>query len=111
MTDAKLKTAAEMYFYILSCPGRLLPWFAFYSDLFQNKPPNQIVLTLNRVLKGEKNTVNKNAGLRKIAENLFTVIATNSTFKYKEIKRMTLIGNSSSTKAQTPFKLKGKIFQ
>ena len=109
MTDAKLKTAAEMYLYILSCPGRLLPWFMFYSDLFQKKPPNQIVLTLNRILKHDSTP--ENQGLQTIAEKLFNVMASNSSFKYQEIQRIT---QGSSTKqidniSSDDLKLKGFI--
>ena len=110
MTDSKLNTAAKMYFYTLSCPGTLMPWFKFYSDLFQNKPPNQIVLTLNRILKGEKTAENKS--LKNIAEKLFNVIATNSSFKYKDIKRMIQRDeNSSSTNVEELFKLEGKLLK
>ena len=108
MTEDKLKTAAEMFFYIFSCPGESLTWFKFYSDLIQNKPPDQIVLTLNRILKAG-NTV-QNKGLKKIAQTLFNVIATNSSFKYQEIKEMTQGSeNSSFTTVKNFWKLKGKL--
>ena len=107
MTEAKLKTAAEMYFYIFSCPGDSLTWFKFYTDLIQNKPPDQIVLTLNRILKAENTAQNR--GLKKIAQTLFNVIATNSSFKYQEIKEMTQGSeNSSFTTVASSMNLKGK---
>ena len=108
MTDAKLKTAAEMYFYILSCPGDLLPWFTFYSDLFLNKPPDQIVLILNRILKSKNSNSAKNIGLKKIAEKLFNFIATNSAFKYQDIKGLTQSKNTTILSDISSVKIKGK---
>ena len=57
ISTENLKTAAEMYIYLITCPGNdeLQDWFklwsTFYIDLFQNKSANQIILTLNRVMK------------------------------------------------------------
>ena len=107
MTEAKLKTATDMYLYIFSCPGPMVPWFRFYSDLFMNQPQTQIVLTLNRILKAK--SVAQNNHVIKIAEVLFNIIASNFSFKYKEIKEMTQ-GNGSLTSSST-LKMEGKLFE
>ena len=52
MTIEDLKNAAEMFMYLNTCIGSLKPWFVFYKDLFKNKSPDLIILTLNRIMKG-----------------------------------------------------------
>ena len=107
MTREKLKTAGEMYFYLLSCPDSLMPWFLFYAELFMKKPPTDIVLTLNRILKGE--TVPFNKGAKEVAEKLFDFIATNSSFKYQEIKRMMQLSHETENSSFSTLKLKGNL--
>ena len=102
MTEEKLKTAAEMYYYLMSCPDSLMPWFMFYSDLFMTRPPTEIVLALNRILKGK--TVSFNKGAKEVAEKLFDFIATNSSFKYQEIKRMMQLSHETQN-----LEIKGKL--
>ena len=68
-TDSRLRTAAEMFLYLTSCSVDFKPWFRFYTDLFQNKSPSQILLTLNRILKVGKTL--KKLRFRNIADELF----------------------------------------
>ena len=62
MTSTNLEAAAEMFIYLNMCPGQVkaLPrtaihqryqsWFRLYDELFKNKSPDVIILTLNRLL-------------------------------------------------------------
>ena len=75
ISTENLKTAAEMYIYLITCPGNdeLQDWFklwsTFYIDLFQNKSANQIILTLNRVMK-QNTEENKKSSVGKIFKKL-----------------------------------------
>ena len=59
MTNKDLENASKMFIYMNSCPtprsnqGLLWfkNWFSFYKNLFQSLPADQIILTLNRMLK------------------------------------------------------------
>merc|ERR1711884_78651 len=64
-----LKTAADMFFYLNSRSYLLREWFSFYSDLFNKKSAYQIILTLNRILKVDNTSRNKE--LKTIAAQLF----------------------------------------
>ena len=51
MSAEDLKTASYIFIYINLCPGKTKPWIIFFQDLFQNQPLDQIILTLNRVVR------------------------------------------------------------
>ena len=69
-----LETAGKMFLYLNSCPDHLKPWFFMYTDLFQSQTANQIILTLNRILKVDDSHQNK--ALKTIAAKLFDRITT-----------------------------------
>ena len=51
MTAEDLKTAAEMFIYLNTCPDSWFKsWSSFYRDLFLTKPADQIILTRRRSL-------------------------------------------------------------
>ena len=81
-----LQKSAEMFLYAYSCPDSLKPWFYFYSNLFQKQSPNEILLTLNRMLKPNKNKKNKN--LIAIARKLFERATTLFSLKHMEIRKL-----------------------
>ena len=69
-----LKTAAEMYIYLTICPGTLKPWFVFFKDIFEVHSPQNILLTLNRIMKTNKNQMTeyiKNFSPKIITKSLF----------------------------------------
>ena len=66
LTNEDLRTAAEMFVYLTMCPNEIKPWLIFYKDLFQTQSPDQIILTLNRVIKQAK----KNKYFKTLAEIL-----------------------------------------
>ena len=70
MTDEILKTAAEMYIYLGSCPNPVKPWIYFYKDLFQNESPDLILLTLNRLVKSSGTSSQKINDLITVAQSL-----------------------------------------
>ena len=85
LPEDKLKSLSEMFLYLNSCPGHLKAWVTFYNDLFYNKPPNEIVLTLNRILKSDKKTGKKDSKL--IAKKLLKKVTTIFSLKYKGINK------------------------
>ena len=87
LTNNDLKTAAEMFMYLNTCPKLIKPWFVFYNDLFENRSPNQIILTLNRIMKVIPTPQNKY--FIDIAKDLFVKSTTVFSFKYKEIQNIT----------------------
>ena len=51
MTHEELQSAAEMFIYLNICPEPMMPWFRFFKDLFQTQSADQMILTLNRMIK------------------------------------------------------------
>ena len=81
-----LKTAAEIYIYLNTCPDSLKPWFLFYHDLFHDQEPNQIILTLNRMMKSRRTSENEN--FLNIAKTVFKEASTLLSLKYEEIQSL-----------------------
>ena len=97
MTNDNLKAAAEMFIYLISCPysSWFKSWSSFYKDLFLSKPPDQIILTLNRMMKSETPQEN-NDKLR--SEKLLQRITSQLSLKFDEIRSLlqhTKFGNIS----------------
>ena len=80
-----LKTAAEIYIYLNTCPDSLKPWFLFYHDLFHDQEPNQIILTLNRMMKS---TAPENKGNKLLVKKLFQRMGKILPLKHVEIQRI-----------------------
>ena len=68
LTREELRTAGEMFLYLVSCPDKTKPWIVFYKDLFQTQSPDQIILTLNRLMKGSRTQTNEH--FKELAEML-----------------------------------------
>ena len=77
----KLESLSEMFLYLHSCPGHLKAWVTFYNNLFGKKPPDEIVLTLNRILKSKKWPLTKDSKV--IAKKLLDKVTTLFSLKYK----------------------------
>ena len=73
LTKKELKTAGEMFIYLIMCPDEIKPWLLFYKDLFQFQSPDQIILTLNRLMKGPRTHTNEI--YKKLAEIFFNRIS------------------------------------
>ena len=69
MTAEDLKTAAEMFIYLNMCPEAIKPWIVFYKEIFENESPDQMILTLNRMMKGTRTP--QNEFFKQLAETLF----------------------------------------
>ena len=107
INNKELKVAAEMFIYMNTCPAFLtansmdIPpqdfenwfksWFIFYKDLFHKKPADQILLTLNRMMK-IKSLTNLKGKLR--AENLLKRASDLLGLKYERIQSMLLPAGS-----------------
>ena len=83
ITKEDITTGVELFLYINSCPATLKPWFVFYKELFQTQSPDQIMLTLNRMMKDESNIFFKS-----MAQRLFKKTSTTFSLHYEEIKSM-----------------------
>ena len=59
LTFEELKTTAKMFLYLITCPTTIKPWIVFYKDLFQTQSPSQIILSLNRLMKGPRTPTNE----------------------------------------------------
>ena len=54
LSNEELKTAAEMFLYLNSCPpDSSSTWLFFYENLFLYQPLDHIMLTLNRIIHSE----------------------------------------------------------
>ena len=72
LTREELRTAGEMFLYLNMCPDEIKPWIVFYKDLFQTQSPDQIILTLNRLIKGSRTHTNEH--FKELAEMLLNRI-------------------------------------
>ena len=86
MTKKTLEIAAKMYFYLNSCSDEIKSWLIFYNDLFKNHQADQIVLSLNRILRGGYTRNNK---FQSIAEKLFNKTTDLFTLKHQLMKNIT----------------------
>ena len=82
LTNEDLRTAGEMFLYLIMCPDTIKPWILFYKDLFQTKSPDQIILTLNRFMRGTKTSQTEH--FAKIAEALYKSMKSSSKKAAKE---------------------------
>merc|ERR1711884_498718 len=52
LSSEELAIAAEMFLYLASCPTASFKyWSSFYTDLFLTQSADQIILSLNRMMK------------------------------------------------------------
>ena len=86
MTKKTLETAAKMYFYLNSCSDEIKSWLIFYNDLFKNHQADQIVLSLNRILRS--GYTSRNNKFKSIAEKLFNKTTDLFTLKHQSIKNI-----------------------
>ena len=54
-TEENLKTAGEMFIYLISCDHTNKAWFFFIEEMCDNYTLSQIILTLNRFIKNAEN--------------------------------------------------------
>ena len=84
MTKEELQSSAEMFIYLIMCPEAIVPWFTYYNDLFLTKSVDQIILSLNRIMK-TKSTQNMDA---KGAENLLKRISNLMLLQFERIQNL-----------------------
>ena len=85
-TKELLKPAAELFLYLNSCPDIWFRfWSNFYTELFLTESTDQIILTLNRMMKS-MNTQVRDGNIR--AGKLLKKISTKLSLRYKDIQRL-----------------------
>ena len=77
MTAEDLKIPGEMFMFLILCPDSFRPWMVFYKDLLKNKSADQLLLTLNRIMKGSK--ANGNIFIHDLAREIFMKIHSSIT--------------------------------
>ena len=113
ITSESLVTAAEMFIYLTICPGKFnsvnptearqkwfQAWYRLYNDLFNTHSLDQILLTLNRLMKSgsrDKNDLQRN-------QKLFKKTATLLKLTYANIHRL-LPGLTSSNISEDKVKI------
>ena len=113
MTINDYKNAAEMFIYLNICPNTWFKaWFFFYNDLFKTQTIDQILLTLNRMMK--INVYNSQAKVdKRIAEKLFRRATSLLPLWYQDIQRLFPINNGTvngNVGNQNPMNLNGRLF-
>ena len=96
LTKEELQTAAEMFLYLISCPKLLKSWFMFYEDLFLTQSADQIILSLNRMMKTEASQDKK---AKVLAEKLLNRTSSLLSLKYEKIHRLLPKENSGNGSA------------
>ena len=100
MTKKTLEIAAKMYFYLNSCSDEIKSWLIFYNDLFKKHQTDQIVLSLNRILRSDHTS--RNNKFKSIAEKLFDKTTDLFILKCQLIKNITYgLGTENSSKEYT----------
>ena len=79
------QTTANMFVYLNSCPKSIYPWIMLFNDLFENKSPPAIILTLNRILK----IGSQKKQLMIITEKIFRKVSLALSLKHDEINSLT----------------------
>ena len=84
MTKVELNSAAKMFIFLNMCPNSWFKsWSTFYKDLFLTQPADQIILTLNRMMKIETSE-DKDGKLR--AEKLIKRTSKLLSLKFEKIQ-------------------------
>ena len=94
-----------MFLYLVSCSIDLNPWYKFYENIFEAQPPDQMVLTLNKILKSTKE---KEKDLYDIAAKIFQNLDELLVLKYKTIQNLTQ-GVTSLPNQKSFYKVAGKL--
>ena len=113
LTKEELQTAGEMFLYLNTCPIQdndtwTLNWKVFYDYLFLTQPADQIILTLNRMMKGE---TPQDKDVRVRAEKLMKRISSLMSLSFENIQSLLPEKNSRKRSVNTDFLIhNGKHF-
>ena len=72
-----------------TCPDTLQPWLEFYADLLLYGSPDEIILSLNRLLNTDGNDYLEKMEVKGIANKVFKRITDVFSLKYQEIQKLT----------------------
>ena len=75
-TNEILNAAAEMFVFMYYCPRHDSAWKQFYKNLLKTNKPDTILLTLNRLMKTEK---------QKVARSLLEYLENHWNLKFRNI--------------------------
>ena len=112
MTRDDLKTAAEMFVYLNSCPGSgalklwFKSWASFYNDLFKYQTPDRIILTLNRIIKTKSNN-EQIKNFKGKAQKLFKKTSRHLLLGYEKIQNLIPAVESNSSSVDFNLKREG----
>ena len=104
VTKHNLKTIGELFIYLYSCSKPLKNWLNYYEDLFQNQPPDIILLSLNRILKGKKTI--QNSHFKTLARKLLNQYTCLLSLQYQDIGKLHRMQKPSLSSKN----LKGKLY-
>ena len=108
MTAKSLEHAAEMLIYLAVCPGSFSPWLKFYSKTYRYSifnlqfAPQEIMLTLNRIMKATKTPNNHNLAIKLISQKILKKMVSMLSLKFVEIqsgKIQSSFGNKTTLKS------------
>ena len=108
MTAKSLEHAAEMLIYLAVCPGLFSPWLKFYSKSYRYSifnlqfAPQEIMLTLNRIMKATKTPNNHNLAIKLISQKILKRMVSMLSLKFVEIqsgKIQSSFGNKTTIKS------------
>ena len=86
LTKKELQTAANMFLYLNTCPDLSFKfWFSFYKDLFLTQSFDQIILTLNRMMKAT-DTLGEGGNIR--AEKLLKEIFNKLSLRHEGVQSL-----------------------
>ena len=98
ITTDKLKNAADIFFDLNTSPS-INPnyetwaktWATFIQDLFENNSPNEIILTLNRLMKVKTESLSKIViEYKEILEKIFKEVSILLSLKNEDLKKLSL---------------------
>ena len=86
ITTAKANTAGKMFLFLNSCSPTFKTLPIFLKNIFKHKSPLEIVLTLNRLLKGGDSK--GNIGFKKVTRKLFQRTAAEVSLNYMNFQNI-----------------------
>ena len=95
-TKEELQTAAELFLYLNSCPDIWFRfWSNFYTELFLTESTDQIILTLNRMMKSMDTQI-KDGNIRaeKLLKRISTKLSLRNVFEnYEKLCKTVFMNN------------------
>ena len=81
-----IERSAQMFIYLNSCPKSIYSWITIFKDLFNNRSPLEIIITLNRILKLSSQ---EQEDLINITNKIFRKTSLTLSLEFDEINSLT----------------------